>query len=353
MGEKEVYKRIWNKIGFGVLFVISCFVALYILMQFEDSIVLVALAAVLLLISAFLFLTAVFSDRQVTPVKEEKGESQSAADGEFRLKITKHMKEMENTQKELIDVLKNQNTLLKNQIGSLQQQIQVLSERQQTQAKSIIKFNKENARQLAISERETLEHVMLELKKAIENNATVTADAVAASVAAIPAYTEPVVTEAAIMEEALFTGFEQLPEEASEEAVKAVLEDVSDEELFAVSEFAGDNEDVVPVIPVPEELEIPEMPADIPMPEEFEIPEMPADIPMPEEFEIPEMPADIPMLEEFEIPEMPADIPMPDELEIPEEVAVAQESVAESKPSDPGAMMSPDDIAKLLESMGN
>ena len=158
MEEKVANKKMWSKIGSGVLFIVSCFLAMYILMQFHESVLLVIVAALLLLISAFLFLNAVFSDKakEWSMEMEEKQESPSASDGEFRLKITKHMKEMESTQKELIDVLKNQNAVLKNQIDKLGHDIAVLSEKQANQAKTIIKFNKENAIQLAISERYTL-----------------------------------------------------------------------------------------------------------------------------------------------------------------------------------------------------
>ena len=359
MEEKVANKKMWSKIGSGVLFIISCFLAMYILMQFHESVLLVIVAALLLLISAFLFLNAVFSDKakEWSMEMEEKQESPSASDGEFRLKITKHMKEMESTQKELIDVLKNQNAVLKNQIDKLGHDIAVLSEKQANQAKTIIKFNKENARQLAISERETLEHVMQELKKAIEDNA---------GAVAVKTY-----EEAAAAEEPIFTGFEQLPEEESAEAVLAALEEVSEDELFVVSEFAGD--DVAPVIPespepvaeevpdfvipeIPETPEIPDIPADIPLPEEIE---MPADIPLPEEIEIPEIPADIeiPLPEEIiteSEPEVVVPVPEPETAPIVEEApAPAAAPVADLSSSDPGAMMTPEDIAKLLESMGN
>ena len=67
--------------------------------------------------------------------------------------------------------MKKQNTLIQTEIENVEHEIYLLSEKQINQAKSIIKYNKENARQLAISERETLEYVMSELKKAIEDNA--------------------------------------------------------------------------------------------------------------------------------------------------------------------------------------
>ena len=174
MGENSFFKKAGNKIGSGVLFVAACFVAMYILMRFHGNLVLIIAAAILLVLSAFLFLNALFADKvkEWAPEEEKQNSpSEGAADGEFRLKISKHMKEMENAQKELIDVLKNQNAALQAKVDNLENVIFTLSEKQVAQAKLIIKYNKENARQLAISERETLEHIMQELKQAIEDNA--------------------------------------------------------------------------------------------------------------------------------------------------------------------------------------
>lgn len=350
MEEKGAANKTWGKIGAGVLFIISCFVAMYVLTEFHGNIALVAIAAVLLMISAFLFLNSVFSDKvkQMAQETEVTEETSGAMSGEFQLKITKHMKEMENTQKEMVEVLKNQNVLLQTQIENLEHEIYMLSEKQDKQAKSIIKFNKENARQLAISERETLEHVMQELKKAIEDNAvTIPVGAIA---------------EAAVAQEPEYTGFEPLPEE-EDAGLISVLEEVSEEELFAVSDLPGDDEYVMPELPVPEtepvadaipEFVVPEEPvAEIPVPEEIEIPEIPMEIPeIPEAIEIPEMPAEIeiPMPEEI-IPE-----PVVEETPVPaveEAPAPAANPLAGLSSSDPGAMMTPEDIAKLLEAMGN
>lgn len=337
MDGKETVKKMWMKIGFGVLFVAACFITMYILMAFHGDIIMVAIAAVLLLISAFLFLNAIFSDKakKWIPQEEEQDDVKEAlpnsGDGEFRLKITKYMKEMESTQKELIDVLKNQNTLIQAQIENLEHEIYMLSEKQANQAKSIIKFNKENARQLAISERETLEYVMMELKKAIEDNAApVASEEAAASIE----FTMPVEDEAAPVLE---------------------LEEVSQEELFEVSDLAGDDEEVVSVLPMPEPEPAPEEPSI----EELLAEESPAEeSPVPEEIEIPEMPEDIDLSELFDIPELQeepvAEVPVA-------EVPVAEEKAEEPAPAadplaglsaDPNAMMTPEDIAKLLASMG-
>lgn len=375
-------KKIWKKIGFGILFVAACFASMYILMEFHGNVPMVATAAVLLLITAFLFLNEIFSDKaKKWAPQEEDGEETMAVvsggtDGEFRLKIAKHMKEMEGTQRELIDVLKQQNTLIQTQIENLEHEIYMLSEKQVNQSKSIIKFNKENARQLAISERETLEYVMMELKKAIEDNA-----------GSVRVNTDSVETPA--MEEFL----------AEPEAVMAAaLEEVSEEELFEVSDLPDDEEFVIPDLPAPEE--IPNLAVE-PAPEEAPdfveepiaeetpaVEEEPAaaedplaglgsdpnammtaeDIaklfemqsaaePAPAEEYVPEEP------EEFDLSALFEDMAAAEQqaAEIAEQTPAAEEPVEETTPAadplaglggDPNAMMTPEDIAKLLASMG-
>lgn len=300
MNSKETAKKTWSKIGFGILFVAACFVAMYILMEFHGDVLMVSIAAVLLLIAAYLFLNSVFSDKAKKWIPQEEEEEGSeevfsggADSGDFRLRVTKHMKEMESTQKELIDVLKNQNTLIQTQIENLEHEIYMLSEKQSNQAKSIIKFNKENARQLAINERETLEYVMMELKKTIEENGE---------------------TSVSVAEEA--------------SPADTLLEEVSGAELFEVSELPGDDE--------------------------YEVPDMPDDIDLSELFDIPEL-YDGPVAEEAAEPE-----PVAEEIPIPEEPVLVEEEKTEEPAqdplagltADPNAMMTPEDIAKLLEAMG-
>ncbi len=347
MDSKETVKKTWMKIGFGILFVAACFIAMYILMEFHGDILMVGLAAVLLLIAAFLFLNAVFSDKakkmalmEPEPEETEKVIPGGSNTGEFHLKVSKHMKEMESAQKELIEVLKNQNTLLQTQIENLEHEIYMLSEKQMNQAKSIIKFNKENARQLAISERETLEYVMTELKKAIEEKT-----------------------------------YQAAPEAMAAATVSAasMLEEVSEAELFEVEDFAGDEEEVViPDLPEPEpvieDLILPEEPAA----EEIEIPDLPEDIDLSELFDIPELfenpeetPGEAladalaePAVEDIVIPEAVEEVT---ENVLEEAVSMVEETPEEAAPApdplaglsgDPNAMMTPEDIAKLLASMG-
>lgn len=341
-------KKAWKKTGFGILFVAACFAAAYILMAFHGRVLLVVLAAVLLLVTAFLFLNAVFSDKigRYIPEEEPETNKEPASTGNHG----KHIKETESTQKELIEVLKNQNMLLKSQIEHMEQAITTLSEKQANQIKSVIKFNKENARQLAISERETLEYVMMELKAAIENNA-------GKVVVAAPA---------------------------------AELEELAEEELFEVSDLPGDDEYEIPDIPTMEEPEevfteepvaavVEEPVAEEPVAAFVEEPvvEEPAEVfaeepvledilaieepvPEPEEIQIPDMPEDIDLSALFEdMTESIAEETATEDIPIPEDVAPVEEPVAAPAADplaglsgDPNAMMTPEDIAKLLASMG-
>lgn len=325
-------KNLWKKTGFGILFVAACFASMYILMVFHGDVLMVSVAAVLLLITAFLFLNEVFSDKTPKRVPQEgelKEVLSSDTDGDFHLKVSKHMKEMENSQKELIDVLKQQNTLFQTQIENLEHEIYMLSEKQVNQSKSIIKFNKENARQLAISERETLEYVMMELKKTIEDNAG------AVGVKAV-AEAEPV------MEETFFA-------ETEPEAAPAIaLEEVSEAELFEVSDLPDDEEFVIPDFPAPEEI-----------PDKVEEPmvEEPAAVAEPEEtdeFDLSALFEDIAegVAAEEEQASVIAEEPAPVAEEEPAPEAAPAEDVLAGLGGDPNAMMTPEDIAKLLAAMG-
>ena len=178
--------------------------------------------------------------------------------------------------------------------------------------------------------------MLTEVKQAIEDNAVVMPMVAAAAVS----------TEEASAAEESFAE----PSEMAVADIQAgeVLEEVPDSELFAVPELPADDEYEEP--DMAELLDsIQEEPVDIPgFDETPEVPEI-ADIPgLDETPEVPEI-ADIPGLDE--IPEI-ADIPGLDEIPEVPETAVAKEPEPAPAPSNPNAMMTPEDIAKLLESMG-
>lgn len=274
----------------------------------DGNTILMTVAAVLMLISAVLYFVTTFFGKGIKRTSKIKEKALGAvadfSDGEFRLALAKYLKETERAQKELVEIVKKQNTLIQTEIENVEHEIYLLSEKQINQAKSIIKYNKENARQLAISERETLEYVMSELKKAIENNAG------AVSVKTV--------------------------EEAT-----PVLEEVSGAELFEVSDLPADEEFVLPDLPAPEEI-----------PDRLEEPAIEKTV------------TEEPSLEDLlsaEIPEVPDDLDLSALFEDIAEAAAEENAPAEPAPAvdplaglsaDPNAMMTPEDIAKLLEAMG-
>lgn len=311
MEKKETTRKAWGKILFGILFVISCFIAMYVLIHFYEQTVMVGGVAALLFISAFLFLNALFSEKEgLAALPEEEEDLFTGADGEFQLKIVKHMKEVEKNQKEMLEVLKNQSNMMQSKLGDVQHEVYLLSEKQISQTKSIIKYNKENARQLAISERETLEYVLQELKEkpAFE---TVTGDELlqVSDLVSDEEYIEP---------ETMLSEAEPEPdmEGVEEPAMKPETETLNVEE--PVAEISPDE---VPV----EELEIPELPDALDLSALFDIPELDEEAPAEKTEEV---------HAEADTEEMPAE---------------AQEP---APAADPNAMMTPEEIAKLLASMG-
>jgi len=320
MNGKVTSNKAWKKTGFGILFVAACFMAMYILMEFHEIVWLVVLAAVVLLGAAFLFFHTLFSDKNKSAentelVSEDAVAALTGGGGEFHLKFVKHMKDMETSQKEMVEVLKSQSALLQAQTETMENALFVLSEKQANQTKSIIKFNKENARQLAISERETLEYVMLELKSAIEENG--------GRAMSIPAA-----------------------------APVAALEEIASDELFEVEEFEPDDDYVAPAPAAPVEEEPVAEPSleELLMAEQQEDPF--AETATSEEIDIPELPDDLDLSQLFDIPELEEE-PAP----VVEKPAQAEESATAANPleslsADPNAMMTPEDIAKLLEAMG-
>ncbi|MBQ8633579.1 MAG: hypothetical protein IJ420_08250 [Lachnospiraceae bacterium] len=307
--------------------------------------ILMTVAAVLMLVSAVLYFITTFFGKGVKKTSKIKEKALDAvtdfSDGEFRLALAKYLKETERAQKELVDIVKKQNTLIQSQIENVEHEIYLLSEKQVNQAKSIIKYNKENARQLAISERETLEYVMSELKKAIEDNAG--AVAVKNAEDAAPDF------------DTSFLG--------AEETVAPVLEEVSEAELFEVSDLPADEEFVLPDLPAPEEIpdKLEEAAIEEPVTEEPSLEAL-----LSEEIpEIPEIPDDLDLSALFEdIAEaaaeesvLAASAPVAEESASAEPAPAAEEPAPAADPlaglsADPNAMMTPEDIAKLLEAMG-
>lgn len=379
MGKKSSGKKAGKgkKVLFGVLFIVACFAAAYVLIEFHSDMLIVGVTAVVLMLSAFLFMNAVFAEKAKNWVPEDlDGEKELSGTGdsaEFQLKMTKQMKELVSVQKDMLAAVKQQSTMLQGQIENLEQEIYMLSEKQMVQTKTVIKYSKENARQQAISERETLEHILYEIKQAMEDNISqitiqnVVAGETTEEPAAPAAEQEPVFAPemAGLMADTAVT---EEPVQ-NESILMDSLEEVSESELFAVEEFPDDDEyeepDLMALLDSLENASTEDaMPADTGL----------ADIEIPD-IQVPDMEISDIGLDEAEIPDVPADIIIPElegllgdvsameepmaEMSVIEELKV-EEKVEEPAPapapvpvaSDPNAMMTPEDIAKLLESMG-
>ena len=270
-------ERMKNKALTGIFFILSCFVAMFVLMEFHSNYLLVGGVALVLLISSFFFLNALFVDKAkewgALKDMDEKGskESSGSDQAEFEKKILTYMEKVNKSQMQMLQKLK-----------SLEDEISSLSEKQLVQTKMIVKYNKENARQVALSEKKVVEQAVNELREIMMSGVLVSSSSV-------------------------------------NEVKVPLVDELSKEEKMVIPEQVVE-------LPNAEEMVIPEQVVELPKVEEMVMPE-----------EIPELPA----MEDF-------DLPILDDIIIPEEQPVVAEPVA----SDPNKMMTPDDIAKLLASMG-
>ena len=304
----------------------------------DGNMIMMTVAAILILVSAVLyFITTFFGNTK------------------------KNNPSNKDNQNELIAELKKQNALIQSKMENLEREIRLLSGKQENQTKAIIKYNKENARQLALSERDTLMRVMQELKKAIENNAG------SVVVKEVPE-AAPVLKEASDAELFEVSG---LP--ADEEEPVSVKEEVPSLEEFVATETAEEPSLEDPFAPEIEET--PEPSADLDLSSLFTGMAEEESVPVKEEIpnELGATMVAEPSLEDpfaTEIPETSETPEFSDELDLSALFAemekenpalAAEEPKKASAPaadpmagfgSDPNAMMTPEDIAKLLEAMG-
>ena len=70
-----------SKVGFGVIFIMACFASAYVLMEYQDEILPMGIAAVVLILSSFFFMNALFADKAqelMSPAeKVEKADSEN------------------------------------------------------------------------------------------------------------------------------------------------------------------------------------------------------------------------------------------------------------------------------------
>lgn len=169
-----------KKVSTGLVFIASLFFTVVVLL-YSGKIILVTIAGVLMMGAAYLFLNAIFEEKTeewdklteeelaldvealLEPESEEK-----ISEKEMYQNIMQQMEAMDRTNKAIFSVLKRSEEKADSQIRRLERALERVVTQHASDHKELVKYNKENARQMAISERETLEHVLQELKKAIE-----------------------------------------------------------------------------------------------------------------------------------------------------------------------------------------
>lgn len=164
-------KRVAKKILTGLLFLASLFIAAVALVasaQVSNAIVFVAIAGVLMLIAGYFFLSAIFEEKTEEWENLFDSMEQEAQEEEGYEQLRGTMESVDRTQKAVFSVMKRREESSEEKIIRLEHAIDRLAEQQEEQHKELIRYNKENARQMAISERETLEHMLKEVLKKME-----------------------------------------------------------------------------------------------------------------------------------------------------------------------------------------
>ena len=173
MGENK--NSAGKKIITGMIFLASLFFAAVVLVGSvgtADTLPLVIVAGVVMLVAAFFFLSAIFEDKaeQWKNLYEEMEKETQGEDAYDQLKG--YVESVDRTQKAVFSVMKRREESMEDQISRLESAIEQMAEQQAENHKAMVRYNKENARQMAINERETLEHAMSVIVKKMEEGKT-------------------------------------------------------------------------------------------------------------------------------------------------------------------------------------
>ena len=173
MGENK--NSAGKKIITGMIFLASLFFAAVVLVGSvgtDNTLPLVIVAGVVMLVAAFFFLSAIFEDKaeQWKNLYEEMEKETQGEDAYDQLKG--YVESVDRTQKAVFSVMKRREESMEDQISRLESAIEQMAEQQAENHKAMVRYNKENARQMAINERETLEHAMSVIVKKMEEGKT-------------------------------------------------------------------------------------------------------------------------------------------------------------------------------------
>ena len=164
-----------KKIITGMIFLASLFFAAVVLVGSvgtDNTLPLVIVAGVVMLVAAFFFLSAIFEEKedQWKSLYEEMEKETQGDDAYDQLKG--YVESVDRTQKAVFSVMKRREESMEDQISRLESAIEQMAEQQAENHKAMVRYNKENARQMAINERETLEHAMSVIVKKMEEGKT-------------------------------------------------------------------------------------------------------------------------------------------------------------------------------------
>ncbi len=164
-----------KKVFAGMLFAAACFIAIFVLLEFHKIYWVVGLACALLMGSAFWFLDSMFGDKddmfdELTKAEEEleraREEDRQKAEDEFKKKIEEQVASLDRTSRAMFAAMKRSADAQENHLSQMQIKIDKVIIDQNAGVRTMIKFNKENARQMALSEKATLEEIATRLPAA-------------------------------------------------------------------------------------------------------------------------------------------------------------------------------------------
>ncbi len=167
-GKKTKKSEGGKKVISGMLFAAACFIAIFVLLEFHDIYWVVGIACALLMGAAFWFLDSMFSGKEdifdeLTRAQEEldrvREEDRKKADDAFKKKIEEQVSSLDRTSRAMFAAMKKSADAQENHLSKMQFKIDKVIIEQSAGVKTMIKFNKENARQMALSEKATLEEL--------------------------------------------------------------------------------------------------------------------------------------------------------------------------------------------------
>jgi len=149
-----------KKLITGLLFFASLFLAAAVLVFSKGEsnyIIPVALAGVVMLAAGYFFLSALFEEKEELWRNLYDEMEKNAQSGYEYDEIKGYMESMDRTQKAMFSVLKRQEATTEEKIERLEAAIDHLTEQQSEDQRTLIKYNKENARQIAMNQQESVE----------------------------------------------------------------------------------------------------------------------------------------------------------------------------------------------------